>query len=530
MLALWAPSCGNAGHFNAFRAPEAGLAAEWAAYRLRPGADELRNDALAHELAVAGFCRRRPAGCSWEEAHALVDASVAPFKTMFDARRLRLSKPFPRPKRTHCPRVHEPTPADLLKLVRASQPAVLTGTMSGWAAPRVWSNDYFAARLGDRPVAVSVSDGAFDSPEKPEAWGLPPRGAAPPRDGRADYVVARPAHRTSTLTDAVADFSRASADGVRAYLEYFPMEALSAGEMAADLGAGAAGVAAADSRAAAREAWTERETAATGGYEADGAPPPAGASTEPGAPRVARWLMPRKHLLWMSGGGTVAATHYDPYENLMQVMAGSKTFHLAHPDDGPALGGFLPMAEGKLTFAAGGRLSRERAEVGPVTSLHHYAAARLSSPAASQPNLPSLPNATRITCHVAAGEVLYTPAYWWHEVWSHGDAARGGSSIGVNWFYESYYQRILPNESWDRSPHYALIDEATVTRDRPFPAHARPAGQEREAAADEPAGAARRARAETAGGGQAGTRRGSFADRLAQRRGGQAAARDREEL
>ena len=44
--------------------------------------------------------------------------------------------------------------------------------------------------------------------------------------------------------------------------------------------------------------------------------------------------MPRKQLLWMGSGGTIGSTHYDPYENLMAVLSGTKTFHLAPPEDG----------------------------------------------------------------------------------------------------------------------------------------------------------------------------------------------------
>ena len=45
-------------------------------------------------------------------------------------------------------------------------------------------------------------------------------------------------------------------------------------------------------------------------------------------------------------------------------------------------------------------------------------------------------------CDVNAGEVLFTPAYWWHEVRSEADPARGHSSIGINWFYERHAAAI----------------------------------------------------------------------------------------
>ena len=197
---------------------------------------------------------------------------------------------------------------------------------------------------------------------------------------------------------------------------------------------------------------------------------------EPGELAIADWLLPRKHLLWMGGGGTVGATHYDPYENLMAVIVGSKTFHLASPDDGPKIGAFTPMAEGTFELHPGtaGRppmLGRSAAKVTQATSLHHYAAAVLSKPAQQQSALPRMAEATVFSCTAQAGEVLYVPSYWWHEVHSSPGAA-DRPSVGINWFYESYYQRIFPNQSWDRSLHYLMLNAPSGNPLRtPFPPH-----------------------------------------------------------
>ena len=101
-------------------------------------------------------------------------------------------------------------------------------------------------------------------------------------------------------------------------------------------------------------------------------------------------------------------------------------------------------------------LERPAESVTEATELHHYAAGVLSKPAQEQPQVPKLADATVFSCTANAGEVLYVPAYWWHEVHS-AAGAPGKPSIGVNWFYEAYYQRIFPNMSWDRSLHLSLI-------------------------------------------------------------------------
>ena len=187
--------------------------------------------------------------------------------------------------------------------------------------------------------------------------------------------------------------------------------------------------------------------------------------------------MPKNQLLWMSGGQTVGSTHYDPHENLMAVISGSKTFHLAHPDQGKLVGGFTPMIEAHLELSSdltAVERSNERL-ASTATDLHHYAAASLSRPAEEQRHLPAFENATVFSCTAVAGEVLYVPAYWWHEVESQADAETG-LSIGINWFYENYYQRIFHNMSWDRSPHYLLTGEQRSLR-RPFPMHSPEAPQ-----------------------------------------------------
>ena len=89
--------------------------------------------------------------------------------------------------------------------------------------------------------------------------------------------------------------------------------------------------------------------------------------------------------------------------------------------------------------------------------------------------MPRLAEATVFNCTVRAGEVLYNPAYWWHEVLSAAPPGRGRPSVGINWFFEAYYQRVLPNMSWDRSLHYLMHGGTTPLRD-PFPPRAAAGG------------------------------------------------------
>ena len=452
----------------------------------------LANNAIQHHFSVSHFCRNRPVGCSWAEHHALVDHSLEPFAHLFDQNRVKAEVPR---QAASCARLHKPTAEELLDLVKRSQPAVLTGLLDDWPALHRWDYAYLRRHLGEKPVTVSVAEGLYDVPEDPAIWGV--------ADRNLSSVVARPAHETMRFADALshfqssstraiapapADIGRAPArapaaasavegkvDGggrrLRYYLEYFPMEAIRTARLHHDLRRNVSassppcsassevmhsedvcevqGLDSASEPATGKPVATMATSApepepepAEPGAEADAdALPTLSTDGEPGELAIADWLLPRKHLIWMGGGGTVGATHYDPYENLMAVIVGSKTFHLASPDDGPKIGAFTPMAEGTFELHPGtaGRpptLGRSAAKVSQATSLHHYAAAVLSKPAHQQPAFPRMAEATVFSCTAQAGEVLYVPSYWWHEVHSSPGAA-DRPSIGVNWFCTS---------------------------------------------------------------------------------------------
>ena len=415
----------------------------------------------------------------------MVDHSRAPFAHLYDSMVISSAQP---PRAHQCERLHRPTPEDLLDLVRRSQPAVLTGLLDDWPALERWTDAYLADSLGHADVALSVSEGRFDNPEVPERWGFE-------RNASLQGVVARPAHVPMKLATALESM-HAPDRRLSGYLEYLPLDFLLAQRVDGGVRSGRE-ILLADLRPSTAELAPSPEKSPSvgmpnvaAGAAALGSAPvlTSRGDAEPGSLPPAAWLIPRKQLLWLGGGGTVGSTHFDPYENLMVVISGKKTFHLAKPEDGEKLGGHRMMAEGALQLAEtpstneGGRhkhgrsflatrhLVRTRAEVGEPLDLHHYATASLSDPTdAGQTALHNHSNVHRFRCTARSGEVLYTPAYWWHEVTSEATGSRQ-TVAAVNWFFEPYYQRVFPNRSFDRSPQYVFVGEPEQRPlDAPFP-------------------------------------------------------------
>ena len=591
--------------FTHFRSLSLTLRAEWEAYLWRiGGAESLKNAALLHHKTADAFCRQRAAGCTWAEHHALVDHSRAPYAGVFDSMSIPLPEGALQPRPTKCSRLHKPNAEALLDLVQRSQPAVLSGLLDGWPALERWTDAYLAQALGDADVALSVSDGRFDHPEPAELWGLR-------ANATLAGIVARPAHVPMKLSRAMAIMLDEGREGASrkggggdlvGYLEYLPIEFLQRmrGVLETDLRApgsrsSAQGQQGGDGRgaAAATDGGGGRSLPPLMEMEAAAAlasPPPLSSrgELEIGRLPLAEWLIPRKHLLWLGGGGTVGSTHFDPYENLMAVLGGSKTFHLASPEEGHKIGGHRMMAEGGLRlepaaegergtprnssddergrvgsnsdgaeqeedngFLSRRRLVRSPEAVGEPLDLHHYATASLGLPPDTpQPGLPRLAEVARFSCEAHAGDVLYTPAYWWHEVHSRaageaapapaaapaGTASKGSATtagegatlssqpacqqtrrrsvVALNWFFEPFYIRTFANRSFERSPHYALIHERRPL-DAPFPPRPRAAASDA-APGSGGGGASRRGPRHDDGGSSA---PGSFYARLRERQG-----------
>lgn len=120
-------------------------------------------------------------------------------------------------------------------------------------------------------------------------------------------------------------------------------------------------------------------------------------------------LMEERRLVrskfWLSGPGLITPLHYDPVETFHWVIRGRKRF-LCYP---PGLGRYYPFPFGsRAPFIS--QVDPDHPEPGKY---------------------PRFAGARPLELTIQPGEVLYLPAYWWHQVYS-----QGAVNISLNfvWF------------------------------------------------------------------------------------------------
>ena len=76
---------------------------------------------------------------------------------------------------------------------------------------------------------------------------------------------------------------------------------------------------------------------------------------------------------------------------------------------------------------------------------------------------PAFATARPLSCEIRAGDALYLPSFWWHEVRSKPDAHQ--RNIAVNYWYEPFYNKEFPCATCPLhiSPEYAHLIEGIPT-------------------------------------------------------------------
>eukprot|EP00937_MAST-01D_sp_MAST-1D-sp2_P001674 g1674.t1 len=121
------------------------------------------------------------------------------------------------------------------------------------------------------------------------------------------------------------------------------------------------------------------------------------------------------------GRAATSPLHYDPFDNLYALLRGRKTFRLVSPADAGRLYTKHRLdhvsPEGEYT----------RTNNFPVSSFAEVR--QIGLPGTAEP-WPRFGEATVAQCELVAGEILYLPSGWFHEVVSYGAAEEGAGAGG----------------------------------------------------------------------------------------------------
>lgn len=124
----------------------------------------------------------------------------------------------------------------------------------------------------------------------------------------------------------------------------------------------------------------------------------------------------RRRKLWVSGAGLTVPLHYDPVEQLHWLARGKKTFVCFRP----GLRDYYPFG----MFSKGPFMSQVDAEAPDLEAFPRFA------------------RTTAVEIVLEAGDVMYVPPFWWHQVRSEDPL-----NVSINWAWfanPSKIARYLP--------------------------------------------------------------------------------------
>ena len=280
--------------------------------------------------------------------------------------------------------------------VLRSKPVIIRGG-AGSVGCANWDLNHILSRVGDSAVHVKIApNGVFEGPENLTLWSnpdetdipvLPPHVLA--KLESPDRVIVRPAATTIKIAELVEKLTSpqsTQSSNASFYLEYSSLAPLK--ELGRDVK----------------------------------------------VPPYAAFLTLDQKNVWL-GAETRGKLHFDPFDNIMAVAKGKKTFTLMHPHRNEwAREGHI--REATLGFADGvfSRASLPDATAMVMSPIHINDPTELEK----YPDFAHL-NATRLTCAVEAGDALYVPSHWWHEV-----ASEGRYTLAANMWFHPMFKKKFP--------------------------------------------------------------------------------------
>ncbi|KAK3103959.1 hypothetical protein FSP39_023261 [Pinctada imbricata] len=300
-----------------------------------------------------------------------------------------------------CDRIAVPSKEEFLhSYLKLSTPVVIENAIQHWDAFRKWSNEFLRNMYGNSSVHVKLTPrGEFEGVEHASLWENYDSFEIPLKVKEQlpypDLVVVRPATanvKFSEFLDLMKKISDEELKNVSAYLEYSSIP-----EYFPDL----------------EEDIEEFE--------------------------FTRGVIQRKHLnIWLSDGNTLGKLHFDPFDNLLCQIDGTKEVILFEPHDNQRLyEGHIPEAmlsynHTNIEFRRKTLLDSTSMVMSPVD---------ITSPDFTR--FPKFADTHPLNCTISEGDVLFMPSFWWHEVQSYPntDTSR---NVAVNLWYEPFLTKEFP--------------------------------------------------------------------------------------
>ncbi|KAL8618973.1 hypothetical protein ACOMHN_018356 [Nucella lapillus] len=144
------------------------------------------------------------------------------------------------------------------------------------------------------------------------------------------------------------------------------------------------------------------------------------------------------HLnIWLSDGNTLGKAHFDPFDNFLCQISGEKEVMLFEPRNDFLYEAHIPEAilsynSTLKQFRRSTLLDSTSMVMTPVDILNPHLG-----------RFPKFGSARPMSCTIREGEVLFMPAFWWHEVQSRPSRTQH-RNLAVNFWYDPFFVKEFP--------------------------------------------------------------------------------------
>ncbi|CAD5126177.1 DgyrCDS14347 [Dimorphilus gyrociliatus] len=262
------------------------------------------------------------------------------------------------------------------KFLTKSKPVIFKGLANNWKALEDWKNNYIREKLSNQVVHIKLTPkGDFEGVESAKLWEDYESLEIPEKVRKQlefpDLVVVRPAPANMKMKEFLdiieytGSLKNYTMRNISAYMEYSSIS-----EYMPDM-----------------LNYIEE-------------------------PEFIKEYLDKEHTnSWLSDGHTIGRLHFDPYDNLLCQVSGTKQVILFEPWDNENLYE-SHIIQGSLSFDRKVKKFRRKSRDDSTSMV-------MSPVDVKKPDFTKFPNFAKtrpLNCTISRGDVLYMPSFWWHEV------------------------------------------------------------------------------------------------------------------